>query len=845
MLRDMIHRVLAFFNALTIRHLTWLFRLTTLRPLPVLCLFFIALLLSVASISLVRFETDIFQLFPSRQPALRLLLDSLEWTGGARDAYFLLEGDKQALPAEAKKFADRLQQASIDGKPAFSKITWQIYDEEQAAAFTRLISYAVVHPRLFVSPDAAEKYASRFDDAGIASSLQRLQADLAGQFGSVAHGLASADPLYLRDLILPRFTSASQSLDLDPDSPYFVSRNGKVLIMIAEPSRPVQDMAFARKLVPVINQARSSSAVSISCAGAHISAVLDEAAMKRNILISMASSLVVVLGVFYAAYRRLLPTLLIPLILSSGVVFALAVAGLFLPSIHIISFAFTALITGIGTDYSVHIYDRFHTERAAGKETSEALRLAMLDTGHGVFTAAITTGIPFLALMVSDVRALYELGLLVGLGVIFSLYATFVFLPPLLIFMERRYPISYRPIPGLGLASVWRMTHRWPRAITALSLLLTAGLCWAAFQVHFDGDLKNLQPRHSEAFLAQEKLERNLSIAPKQLLVAIEGNGLQDVLERVSKLDALAGGLVSRGEIAAWSSIGRVINSRPDQEKVSRLLHERLAEGTRVKAVRRQLDLQGFAPEPFQPFLAGVVSAIQSAPPAVEEAIDQLAASPLKGVVERHLIKDDQGYHALVYLHYDKTGFNVDSFRNALKTIDPAARMTGIDLVSDQLREAVRTSFTGAFLLGGVIVLLLMMVHFVNLPSGIFYSLLPVAAAAGCMLGTMAICGMGLNFMNAMVLVTIVGMGSDFGLYIRFRVTAETPQERAGQYVQIGRSVLLSAITTIAGFGSLALTDYGAMSSIGWATNLGIGYITFFTLISLPAFMELWRSRNR
>jgi len=98
--------------------------------------------------------------------------------------------------------------------------------------------------------------------------------------------------------------------------------------------------------------------------------------------------------------------------------------------------------------------------------------------------------------------------------------------------------------------------------------------------------------------------------------------------------------------------------------------------------------------------------------------------------------------------------------------------------------------------------------------------------------------------MNAMVLVTILGMGSDFGLYIRFRVDAVLPEEQERQYSQIGRSVFLSAMTTIVGFGSLAFTDYGAMSSIGWATNLGVGFTTLFAMVTLPAVMALFRQRE-
>jgi predicted RND superfamily exporter protein len=834
-----VRRIIAAGNALTRRHLEWIFRTATTRPLTIICLFAGAVALSAASISSLHFETDIFRLFPSRQPALRLLLDSLEWTGSANDAYFLLEGNPQSLPAEAGRFAGRLGQARIDGQPAFKRITWRIYDESQAESFKELIAYAVIHPQLFITPEDLPRYVARFAPDQSAAALQRLRVSLAGQIGGFAGGLAAVDPLSLRDLILPRLKAGGQALDLDPASPYFISRNGAVLIMIAEPARPVQDMAFARKLVAAINECRRGSPVSISCAGAHISAVLDEAAMKSNVLVSVVISLLVVLGIFFIAYRRLLPTLLIPLILACGVLFALGTAGLFLSSIHIISFAFTALITGIGTDYSIHIYDRFHSERVAGKTSREALELAMLDTGLGVFTAAFTTAIPFLALMVSDVRALHELGLLVGLGVIYSLYATLFFLPPLLLFMERRFPIVYRPIPGLGLSGVWRAVQLHPAAVAAGSLLLTAGLCWAAFSISFDGELKNLQPRHSEAFLAQEKIEKNLSIAPKQIVVALEGRDLTDVLQRVSRLDVLAASLRTRGQIVAWSSIGSMINGQKTQLEISYRLRERFSDAHLGKSIRVALDRQGFAVEQFQPFLDGVGRLRRAVPVSPEEAVARLSVSPLKGVVDRLLIKTADGYHALAYLHYSGSSLDPAAFQTALAAIDPTARMTGIDLISSQLKDAVRNSFTGAFLLGGVLVLFFLLVHFSTMPSGVFYSLFPVVAASGCMLGTMALIGMGLNFMNAMVLVTIMGMGSDFGLYIRFRVIAETPGERERQYVQIGRSVLLSAMATVVGFGSLAFTDYGAMSSIGWATNLGVGFLTFFSLATLPAVMCL------
>jgi predicted RND superfamily exporter protein len=843
MLRDGISWFTTRFNSLTLRHLEWIFRITTTRPRAVLGTFFVALLLSVTVICNTRFDADIFQLFPTRQPALKLLLDSLQWTGSANEAYFLLEGEREALPVEAERFAERLRTAQVNGQPAFRRITWRVFDESEAVAFKEFIAYAVTRPQLFIGPGDVSGLVLRFAPANVEKSLQRIQTDLAGQFGGAMTGLASADPLYLRDLILPRLKAGSQALDLDPSSPYFLSRDGKVLIMIAEPSRPVQDMTFARELVTSINQARRGAKVSISCAGAHISAVLDEAEMKSNIFACILSSLLVVLAIFYAVYRRILPTLLLPLIIAVGVALAMGTAGLILPSIHLISFAFMALIIGLGTDYSIHLYDRFHSERATGRGTDEALHLAVVDTGHSLFTAATTTAVPFLALMISDVRALSELGLLVGLGVIFSLYTTFFFLPPLLVFMERRFPADYRPIPGLGLRHVWSLAGRFPRAVVLVSLLSIIGLAAASRGTFFDGDLKNLQPRNSEAFLAQGKIERHLSLAPKQLLVAVEGKDLPDVLRRAARMDELARSWQEKGSISSWSSLGQILNNHERQMHISRAISESAGGRLPVEGLKGALVRQGFEPGPFQPFLSEVSNgSIMKAVPD-EEAIARLKASPLRGVADRHLIKDAGGYHALLFVYHQVSGFDQAAFLRELAAIDPAARVTSVDLVSSQLAESVKQSFLWGFMIGGLLVLFLLLSHFES-PGGIFYAMFPVVAGSLAMLGIMALCGMGLNFMNAMVLVTIVGMGSDYGLHLRHRIAGDDPHGSEPRYIQSGRAVLLSALTTIAGFGSLALADYPALASIGWATNFGVGFTALFALLTLPAVVILLARRR-
>lgn len=823
-------RLLADLNRLTVSHLSWIDRVTRRFPRTVMVSALFLVLLSSLALFSVRFETDIFRLFPADRPAMRLLLDSLEWSGGAREAYFLLDGDPSLLPAEADRLAERLRELRVDNAPAFKRVVYRIYEESEAQRFTDLVAFAAAHPAAFVPPEKATELVSRFSAPAVRRAIDTLTSQLAGSIGASTVGIAVADPLGLRDLILPRLKAGSQALDMDPHSPYFMSRDGRVLIMIAEPAKAVQDMAFARKLVAGINQARAGAQVQISCAGAHISAVIDEAAMKDNILSCILSSLVVVLGIFYAVYRRLWPTLMIPLILGVSVLLALGTAGLFLSSIHIISFAFMALIIGLGTDYSIHLYDRFHTERVTGATTDEAVSLALVDTGQGLFTAAATTALPFLALGWAEVRALSELGILVGLGVLFSLYVT-LFLMPLLLRATDATDRVYLSLPSLGMGWLWRFSGRCQRQVLWLSLTLLLLFALLAVGTSFDGELKNLQPQHSEAFRAQELVERHLNLAPKSLLVAVDGATQADVLQRSRIIEELTSQLAAQGRLQAWSGLGQAFNRQAEQQQ---LIAQLGITSSAANLLETHLVRQGFSRASFEAYLAAIRAGSLTSPVDESRIIRQLSASPLRGVVERHLVQDHAGWHALTYLYFKPDQLDQYEYLRKVQQAAPQARITGTDLVSDELLAAVRRSAVNGVALGGVLVLLLLLTHFKSL-VGIGTSLGPVLFGALAMLGTMALVGMKLNFMNIMVLVTIIGMGSDYGLHIQHRCGEADEESQQQAYVQAGRSVLLSALTTIAGFGSLALTDYGAMSSIGWATNFGIGFTALAALLVVPA----------
>jgi hypothetical protein len=135
------YRMVTTVNALIRKHLEWIYSMSTTRPTTVFIACCLVLLLSCFSISRITFEADIFKLFPQKGP-LALFLDMMKWTGSAGNACFLLEGDREGLVREAELFAGKLQGLSADGKPAFSKVQFRIFNPAEAQSFTEFMSYA-------------------------------------------------------------------------------------------------------------------------------------------------------------------------------------------------------------------------------------------------------------------------------------------------------------------------------------------------------------------------------------------------------------------------------------------------------------------------------------------------------------------------------------------------------------------------------------------------------------------------------------------------------------------------------------------------------------------------------
>jgi len=111
--------------------------------------------------------------------------------------------------------------------------------------------------------------------------------------------------------------------------------------------------------------------------------------------------------------------------------------------------------------------------------------------------------------------------------------------------------------------------------------------------------------------------------------------------------------------------------------------------------------------------------------------------------------------------------------------------------------------------------------------------LAPLLLAGLLMLGYTVVAGSPFNFANVIVLPLLIGLGADSSIHYVMRAREEAGGHEIAE-TSTPRAVLLSALTTIASFGTLWLSSHRGVSSMGEHLTVAIGITLICTLLVLP-----------
>jgi hopanoid biosynthesis associated RND transporter like protein HpnN len=584
-------------------------------------------------------------------------------------------------------------------------------------------------------------------------------------------------------------------------------------------------------------------------AGATVAAVLSTAAVI----------LLLVWGV--RSVRLIVHTMIA---LAVGLMLTAGFAALAIGQLNLISVTFAVLFVGLGVDFGIHLVMRYREAFDAEGGHRRAVAVAINWVGGPTSLSALCAAFGFLAFTPTDYRGLAELGVISAAGMVIALLTSLILLPALLDLA----PLSGRERP-LGRPRLLPEIQRHPRPVVAAAGLSALLSLMVLPELTFDFNPLNLKDRHSESVRTYRALAADPATSPDVAEVLADNLDRADALaaelvrldlvkdavtlssfvpkDQDAKLELidstalyLGPGLEARSAAVPLDETGR----RAALARLTASAEAAKAAGPNPGAARLAQALQRFgAAGPSAAALAELERRLAGTLPALLENLRQalgvagpVTIADLPDSLRRHWLSSDGRARVLVRPAEPLTdNARLEAFTRAVLSVAPNA--TGTPIIVTQGGRVVVGAFQEAsWLVLGVITVLLAFV--LRRPRDILLVLAPLGLAVLLTAATVVLLGLSLNFANVIVLPLLLGLGVSGAIHVVMRWRQEASSDRVA-VTSTPRAVLFSALTTIASFGSLAVSPHPGLASMGLLLTIAILWSLVCTLVVLPDVLAL------
>ena len=283
---------------------------------------------------------------------------------------------------------------------------------------------------------------------------------------------------------------------------YLVSDNGKYLLLQVAPGDGVKDgpdptEAIQRDLDAV---RAAFPGVMAGMTGGPALAHAEETTTAHDIALASLIAIVSNVLLLVIPFTAVVEPMFAVLALLAGVAWSFGFTTLAIGHLNLLSAVFTSVLAGIGINFPIHLMARYDEARRQGASSAQAVEVAVVNTGTGVFASACIMALAFLTPVFTDFRGIAELGIVSAAGLFLCLVSALLVFPALVVLRERYSPARTRPqLAPHTRASILEAAFRRPELIVVGAVAITAGLLMLIGRVRFDQNLLKLQAEQTEA----------------------------------------------------------------------------------------------------------------------------------------------------------------------------------------------------------------------------------------------------------------------------------------------------------------------------------------------------------
>jgi predicted RND superfamily exporter protein len=818
--------------------------------------------LSVLLITRLSFDTDMLNLLPRNNPVVHSYIETLQDFGSQSFLLVTVEVPEGAVVDPYESLVDDLA-------PRLAKVPELRNVQHRIGDPVELLQTFFPKSLLFLDQKGRDRLAEKLRDDAIRERVSELRRQLSTPQGMAAKQLNRLDPFGLAEVFLGRLESSRGTLNVDWTSGYYLSRDHRLLLILAEPVKPPQDIPFTESLAAHVDKVVAESLShweeiagpggrprpAVKIGGPHLTAVGDAGLIRTDMLVNIVTSALGVFLLFLFIFRRVGALLYAFVPLLCGLLLTFGFASLLFGKLSSATSVVAALLIGLGIDFVIVSYGRYVEERRGGASMEQGLQAMCGGVGGAVMAGAITTAATFYAFTFTDFIGLRQMGLLTGTGILFCMVSVLLLLPSMLAWSEDHHtkrktePKLY--LHSFGTNRLTGLCMRHPVAAMLAGVALTLVALSLGFNLQFDESMKTMRPSGNRGIDVAVNVGQHFGSGFDAMIVTLSGDSLDEVLELSDRAADGARRLVSQGILYGFSGPTSLIPpERQQKEALDWLARERAGDLNmeRIRATfAKSLAAEGLRLEPFQPGLDLLNSAVSLSQPI--GLADFTGQQQTKLLLDRYIRKTDHGWRAAVYLYPPANRWRREAPPEAVRMAErlgPHATLSGVNLVNETVRAMVLRDAWIAGILGVILVAIILWIDFRSLRN-VALALTPLLFGITLMMGGMVALDIQMNFINIFVTTMIIGIGVDYGIYILHRY-AEVKNLERGEAEEglreTGKAVAAAAMSTIVGFGSIIFSHYPGLRSTGKVAILGAFFTSMVAVTLLPAFLS-WREARR
>jgi len=795
-------------------------------------LFYLVFLVSFLGLGVVasriRFDENVMQMLPHQQrlDELSQFLQSSKFT----DRVVICVSDKDstttALPEQQAAYADKLVAAIMhDDSPYITSVVYHTNDSLMLSVFGTISENLPI----FLEEQDYAAIDSAIAPQSVARKVAANYETLVGPTGIALKPFIAADPLGFGYVVLNKLKDFKPDDKVDLFEGHFFTADRRHLFIFLEPryssANTAQNQVFFEQLDHTL-AAHSDSRYKVAYFGAPAVAAANATQIRHDTYLTLSISVASLIAVILLFFRRLSAPLLMLLPVAFGGLFALAFVAATQESVSVIAIGAGSVILGIAVNYSLHYltHFRYHPDPEG----------TIRDLAFPLTIGSLTTIAGFLCLQFVDVPVLHDLGLFAGLSLIGAAICTLVFLPH---FVTGRNSAgiasSTAPAPH-GSLQRWITGFYQHRAVRYTILGLTPVLLYYSFQVRFESDMNRINFMTPQLHNAEALLNRISTLSRKTVFLTTKGANLDEALRRNEQLLPKINALRTNGEILRYSGPLALLPSRGTQEariarwntywtpaKKRKLLASLAAAGRPFN----------FSSSAFQP-----VDEMLNRPyvPLNIETQQLLRKALLNNFIEE---KNGQVY----ILNLLTT--TPESTRSVFKALGGNKHSYIFDrqYITHSLVSIVNQEFTFIAFWTSALVFIALLLSYGRIELALI-SFLPMVVAWVWILGLMSIFDIKFNIINIILSTLVFALGDDYCIFTMDGLQRDYAEGREEEN-SVSISIMLSALTTLIGLGTLFMAKHPALQSMAFVSIIGIFCVWFVSQTLQPYLFSLLITR--